>query len=148
MTLEELEIQVTEALEDIDALMADDHEDILIDNKNIDAAMKQQIRLQIKWESVVSMIAGLLDECTTLSDELFAVAFHDRMINDDRSWSTTDAKILTQGDERYVKCKRLENRCKAAKREAEGFLRVIETRKYTLKNLTSLIIAGSDKYIL
>lgn len=148
MTLEDLEVEVSDAISDLDEMMIEDHDQIMIDNKNIDSAMKEQIRLQIKWESIVSMLNRLLDDCTVMAEQTFSHAFHERMVNDNRTWSTTDAKILSQGDDRYVRSKKLENRCKSAKRETEGFLRVIETRKYTLKNLTSLIISGSDKYIL
>lgn len=146
--MEKLQDIVQEALDYVESEKNKVEDDILLDNKSLDDCLKNQIRLQLHWERVSVYVGGLYEEVKGEVEGAYAEAYRRLMVEDDRDWSTTDAKILVQSDEEYRKHKKAEIELQAAKREAEGILKTVESRKYILKNLVDSVINSTEKYII
>lgn len=148
MNISELVTQVDEVCEDIERKMEGIEDEIEIGNKVITKALEEQVKLQLKWERITATVGGLYEECKRHSQGAYSEAFENRMVNDNRSWSVTEAKILADNDQRYNAYKIIENKIAMAYKECVGIVKTLDARKYALKNLTDLVIKDSDNYII
>lgn len=139
---------VTSLEEAVSEFSVEDEDKILLDNRCIDDCIKDQIKLQLRWERIYAECCRVHDMCKAESERLFSEAFHNKMTKEQRAWGTTEAKILSEGDPQYVAAKQLENRAGAVRRDAEAFLKTIVTRQYALKNMVDLVLSANDKYII
>lgn len=132
----------------IDETFADDEDHIYLDKRCIDDCLKDQLKLQLRWERIVAHAAAIHEEAKNESDYLFSLSYQNKMENDKRAWSTTDARILASSDISYQDMKERQVRAYKLKKESEGILSVIESRKYALKNMCDLLRDGQEKHII
>ena len=121
---------------------------IPLSNSMLSDSLKNQIELQLRWERIYSKINWISKESETLFETYFSESYYKVMTEDNRKWSTTDAKLIAARDVDYINAKKLYNKIEALKREVLGILNVLESRKYILKDFSNQIINGSEKYIL
>lgn len=144
----ELEELVQEAIAYVEEEKEQVEDEIILDNHQLDECLKNQIRLQLQWEKMSAYTTGIYEQVKEATESAYADAYRRLMVEDNREWSTTDAKILVQSDEEYRKYKKLEIELAAAKKEVDGILKVVESRKYILKNMVDSVINSTEKYII
>ena len=123
-------------------------DEILLDNKQLDKVLIKQIDLQVKWNRLYAKVYSLHKECKLDSEAAFGQAYTDAVSDAYKSVSSTDAKHKALCNDSYIKTKQLENKVLRLEKEVEGFVDVIESRKYILKDLAATIIKECNKQIL
>lgn len=122
---------------------------IELDGVTLKEALKNQMPLMIKWEVMSKTFDHLFNEAEILVDEAYGNAIGNAYRAEKyREISTTEAKERAKGDATYKTAKRLMNKIRHSRDECKGILEVINSRKYTLNNLTNSIVAGVDRTIL
>lgn len=125
-----------------------DFNSMALENRSIGECLADNVRYQLKWESLYNQAQELCYETETWVDELFSRAFSNLLRNEDREWSTTEAKTMAVCDEQYLKFRRLFNKAKKIRNTTQSMIETCNTRKFILKDLSALIINGGEKYIL
>lgn len=148
MNAMELESLVDSFCDDIEPEVDLINDKIRLEHKVIKDAINEQIALQIHWEKVTATVSSLYDRCKLHADEAYSKAFREIMTNDNRSWSSTEAKILTDSNESYLQYKRIELKCYSLLKDCQACLKSIDSRKYLLKNYTDLVIKDCENYII
>lgn len=148
MTIEELQ-QKTNELEDfVNTESKEDEKFFEIDNEILKTALTDQVRLHLKWENILSSVNKLYYESETYMEAAYSLSFNEVLSNSNVDYTTTEAKILAQKDENYITVRLLYNRLMVLKKESESFLKALDTRKWILKNITDLVVEGSDNHII
>jgi hypothetical protein len=122
--------------------------DIVFDDKKLEASLVNQIDLQFKWNRMYAKVYSLRKNASIESEAAFARAYTNAVSDAYKSVSSTDAKHYAMCDDDYISSKQLETKITRLKKEVEGIVDVLESRKYILKDLTASIINECNGYIL
>jgi hypothetical protein len=119
-----------------------------LENRMIGECLADNITFQLKWEKLHNQAQELCYEAEMRMDEFYSEAFTNLLRNEDREWSTTEAKIMAGCDNKYLKFKKLLNKAKKIRNATASMLETCNSRKFILKDLSALVINGGEKYIL
>lgn len=123
-------------------------QELSIKNKRINDCLSDQIDLQFFWENLVAQLNAFYDASCTYSAECYSNAYRLEITGKHKIVSTTDAKIFADSNADYLDAKRIENTFLRLKKQAESVLEAVNCRKYSLKNLSDLVIHGSETHII
>lgn len=123
-------------------------ERIEIGRKLLDSVQVDQLKLQLEYGSIYGKISAFFKNCEVDSEEAYSKAFIDAMSDAYKDRSATEARHHAQSNPDYINKKKFENRVFRLKKRVENRVETIETRKYTLKDLTAAILAGVEKHII
>ena len=122
--------------------------EIMLSNKQLDSALTEQIKIQIRWERLSAKVASGYSLSKDNAEYEFAKAYTNAISDAYKDLSSTDAKFIAGCDVNYADAKKLENNYYRLRKEVEAVVDTIESRKYVLKDLTSSIINEVSKTIL
>lgn len=137
----EIEDIILEAKKDLEPKLELEHE-IIKD------AITQQLKLQIEWEKHLAFVNASFYETEVYMESAYSKAVENNLTNKNIDYSISEAKIIAQHDRNYIDVKLLYNRLLVVKREVEGVLKTVDSRKWLLKSLTDLILQGSESEII
>jgi hypothetical protein len=121
---------------------------IELDGDLLKNALKNQMTLMIRWEVMTKKFDYLFNEVEVIVDEEYALAFSDAFKDKYREISTTEAREKAKTGTSYKTAKRLQNKIRSHRDECRGLLEVVNSRKYTLNNMTNALVAGVHNTIL
>lgn len=131
-----------------DSLMEEAFEKIPLENVRLSDALKNQLELQLLWETLSKKCSTLYDICEIEADTAYSNAISAELKDSYKKTTVTEAKEFAKADANYKAFRRLLADVKELRDEARGVLSTIESRKYILNNLTNSIVAGVDGTIL
>ena len=131
-----------------EAILRDEETIQNLTNKQIDVCIREQIKLQVDWVKIVNHIIHLYAEAVLQTETEFAKSFRTHHTKSSATLNSSEAKYYASTDLDYIQSKRIENIAYGLKKKAEGILETIESRKFALKDLANLIIAGANSYII
>lgn len=114
--------------------------DIMLQGKTLEPALSEQPNMQRNWILLGATLAWLHIEASNDADTAFGEAFILSQSDNYKSRNSTEAKWYAEQDDDFNKAVRLKNKIFRLKKEVDGILDVIESRKYVLKDLTASII--------
>ena len=114
--------------------------DIMLQGKTLEPALSEQPNMQRNWVLLGASLAWLYIEASNDADTAFGEAFILAQSDNYKSRNSTEAKWYAERDNDYNKAVRQKNKIFRLKKEVDGILDVIESRKYVLKDLTASII--------
>ena len=123
-------------------------DEVLLQNKRLDNTLISQLNIQLDWVKLSAKISWLFKNAELETEEYFAIAYTDVMSNSAKILSATEARQYANCDNTYIKSKQFENDVYKLKKEVDGVVDIIETRKYIVKDLTAAIINDVSKTIL
>lgn len=119
-----------------------------IENYTVDKTLISQIELQMTWNKFLGTVSWLLKQAKDEEDVLYAIAFRDAKLHSNVSLSASELKFFAESDMDYQDMKQVTTAVMRLKYTIQANVDAIESRKYILKDLVSLLIAGSEKYII
>lgn len=129
-------------------LYEQDADSIPIDSKQIDEAIKEQLQLEFRWQELYSYACYVHDKAKTETERVLGEVVHRLMAESPRSWGFQESKTIGANEPEYINAKIKENDVAAIRRKIDAVVKVIESRKYALKNMTDLVLASSEKHII
>lgn len=148
MDFTEYEEKIKKVQEQYEELYENSLDDIDLDGKKIHEALKLQIQLQLQWELFTKKVSNLHDTLEYFSETAFSEAIERELRDSYKTTTITEAKAYAGADKSFKRAKALMLMVREIRDESRGILEVINSRKYTLNNLSNLIIAGSENHIL
>jgi hypothetical protein len=125
-------------------LLNNTESDILLENKTLKDANRQQLNLEMDWGTLFSTVYGICNMLEIEVDEAYSHSYS-KLVNDSyKSYSATEAKQVAMTDPDYIETKKLYNQFKKLKLDIEVIKDTIESRRYLLKQLTDSVINGVD----
>lgn len=121
---------------------------VSLDNKVISLCLKEQVKLHSVWANFQSKINYLYALAETNEENYFAIAFNDIVRTSPVKLTATEVKIMVNTDMDYLDARKVLNKVYRYKSQVSDIVNLIESRKYILKDMTNLIVAGGDSYIL
>ena len=143
-----LERNIDQARADYEAMAVDIETEVLLDDLKLTDAHKKQVRLQVTWEMFCSEVKFIVDQTKVNSEKCFAEAYRDAIGDNHKMYSSTDAKNIALCNEHFIEAKETENKALRLKRDVEAIISAIETRKYSLKDITASVINEAANYII
>lgn len=131
-----------------DAIYASTIELIPLDNVKLDEALKNQINIQLVWEEYYAKVRGCNAQIMQFVDESLSAAVSNEFSTSNRRLTITEAKDAASLNPKYLQWKRLSITTKELTDTVKGILEVVNSRKYTLNNLTNAHIATVHNVIL
>ena len=148
MTINELKELTTKLEQLIEENNNNDGKFFTLDNEILKDALKQQVELHLRWESLLSNVLRAYYDAETYTEAAYSDAMNNIMSNSNVDYTTTEAKILAQRDTNYIDIKLVYNRLLVLKRECESTLKAIDTRKWMLKGITDLVVQSTENHII
>lgn len=111
-------------------------------------ALKNQITLELTWNSVVGKIKTLKSQIDMIIDEAYSDAITKELKDSYRSTSISEAREFAKTDKTYRDFRGLSIEVNDLYEEAKGILDTIHSRRYVLNNITNSAVASVDKTIL
>ena len=125
-------------------LLEQTESDILLENKTLKSANRQQLNLEMDWGTLYSTVYGITNMLEIEVDEAYSKSYS-KLVNDSyKSYSATEAKQVAMTDQDFIETKKLYNNFKKLKLDIEVIKDTIESRRYLLKQLTDSVINGVD----
>lgn len=121
---------------------------VSLQHKTLKEALTSQLPLQLELEMLVKRLHYLHDNVELEVDEAYAIAIATQMKNSYRDITYTQAKDYAKADPEYKSAKKFLYDVRKVRDEAKGCLEVVNTRRYTLNNMTNAIVAGVENSIL
>ena len=138
------ENRLNELREHYTELLNNTESDILLENKSLKDANKQQLNLEMDWGTLFSTVYGIVNMLEIEVDEAYSHSYS-KLVNDSyKSYSATEAKQVAMTDSTFIETKKLYNSFKKLKLDIEVIKDTIESRRYLLKQLTDSVINGVD----
>jgi hypothetical protein len=134
--------------QEFEDLNQDFYDRIELSGDVLEKAHITQIELQLKYGRLYARVCSLLKESEHESDISYSEAFSAAVGDSYKDVSATEAKHKAQSDKAYYQDKTFENKVYRLKKELESIVDTIESRKYTLKDLTALVLAGAENHII
>lgn len=148
MTLDDIKQQLAEVEESFEELFEESIDLVSLQDKTLKEALKTQLPLQLQLEVIVRRLFFLYDQAEIEMDESYSIAIAQQMKNSYRDITFTQAREYAKADPDYKSARQLLAKIRKTRDEAKGCLEVVNSRKYTLNNLTNSIIAGVENTIL
>ncbi|MCK4500546.1 hypothetical protein KAU11_08605 [Candidatus Babeliales bacterium] len=114
--------------------------DIKLQGKTLEPALSEQPNMQRNWVLLGAALAWLYAEACNDADTAYGDAFTNAQSDSYKSRNSTEAKWFAERDNGYNDAVRIKNKVFRLKKQVDGILDVIESRKYVLKDLTASII--------
>ena len=125
-------------------LLEQTESDILLENKTLKSANRQQLNLEMDWGTLYSTVYGITNMLEIEVDEAYSKSYS-KLVNDSyKSYSATEAKQVAMTDQDFIETKKLYNNFKKLKLDIEVIKDTIESRRYLLKQLIDSVINGVD----
>jgi len=148
MTLTDIENEYTKLTNEFDTLFEEIIDNVSLDDKTLKDALKTQLPMQLQLESLSKRTNYLHDNAEIALDDEYGKAIKEVMSDGYKSVSITEAKMYAASNVDYKHARRVVTKVKRLRDEVKGSLDVINSRKYTLHNLTNALVAGVDRTIL
>lgn len=129
-------------------MMIDVEESVGLDNIKLSDALKNQLKLQMRWDSLHKKVSYVYDMAQFLVEQAYADAVTIELKNSQRISSITEAKEFAKSNSDYKKCKRFMLIVQEVRDEIKVVVETVNSRKYILNNLTNAMIASVDETIL
>lgn len=129
-------------------MMENVEEAVGLDNIKLSEALKNQLHLQMKWDSLYKKISYVYDMAQFLVEQAYADAVTSELKNSQRISSITEAKEFAKSNPDYKKCKRFMIIVQEVRDEVKVVVETVNSRKYILNNLTNAMVASVDDTIL
>jgi hypothetical protein len=129
-------------------MMVDVEESVGLDNIKLSDALKNQLKLQMRWDSLHKKVSYVYDMAQFLVEQAYADAVTTELKNSQRISSITEAKEFAKSNSDYKKCKRFMLIVQEVRDEIKVVVETVNSRKYILNNLTNAMIASVDETIL
>lgn len=133
-------------------LIKDQYNELLdgmdLNNTILKDNIKRQLKLRVEWESYKAACDKILSDIDVDIDNRYSMLFKEIKENSKLDLSTADIKIYINSDEAYIALRKERNGIKNIMVLIESAIKTIDDYKWSLKNLTDLVIAGSENYIL
>lgn len=146
--LQELENQIEDLRIIFDENLDGDEDQISIENSVLSEALKNQVTLQMRWETIYRHACWIVNQLEDETERLFSIAFKELMSDSYKSLQVSEAKTYALSDAEVVRAKRLLNKAKHHKGSTEGVLDSIKTRGYVLKNVCDVVINDKENYVI
>jgi len=117
---------------------------VRLDGKTLKDTLVSQLPMQLELEMFVKRINYLHDLIEMDVEEAYAVAIANVIKKSQRELTATQAKDYSKADPEYRVSKRLLLDARKVRDEARGCLEVVNTRRFTLNNMTNSVIAGVE----
>lgn len=121
---------------------------ILLEDKTISDANKQQLSLEMDWGSLYSQVYGYLMMLDNELEEVYSNAYT-KIVNDSyKSYTATEAKQIAMSNHEYVNTKKQYNKLKKLEMDVRVIKDTVNSRRYLLKHITDSAISGvSDEWL-
>ncbi len=119
-----------------------------IENRRLKDALKEQIGLQLDWESATNKANYLYDMAELEVDSAYSGAIEAELKNGYKSTSISEAREFAKANKDYQNFRRVAIEIKELRDECRGILDTVQSRKYILNNLTNAIVAASETHII
>lgn len=120
--------------------------DIKLQGKKLEPALSEQPKLQHDWILLGAALAWLYKEACNDADTAYGDAFILAQSDNYKSRNSTEAKWFAERDGGYNVAVRVKNKVFRLKKQVDGIIEVIESRKYILKDLTASILGQVSKF--
>lgn len=125
-----------------------DEKKIELTHKCIDECIGDHVHMHLRWEILNKKAKYLLAQSEADVEHKHALAFSKTLNNSQRAYSTTEAKTIANLCPHYINAIKERNEINSLYQQTESILKVIDSRKWLLKNLSDLIVAGGEKFII
>lgn len=132
----------------IDKEMDDAMELVDLEHKKLKDALKEQIGLQMLWESLTTRAKYLKEVSEDIKEEFQSAAIVSLMRDSHRTTTITEAKIFANADPDYKRYKRFHQKVVNLYETSKGVNETITSRKYILNNLTNAVVASVENQII
>jgi len=146
--LESIYERLEEIQESFDSLYEEALDLIPFENERIASALKTQLPLQLQWETLHKSSCRVHDISEMNMEEAYSDAITDELRDSYKHVSISEAKEFAKINIEYKQWKKALVKARSLRDEIKGVLDVITTRKYTLNNMSNVIIAGVEDHIL
>ena len=119
-----------------------------LSDKQIKDCLMEQIEIEVIWQDVVADASDLYYEAEHNAETIFSRKFNEANKNAQAILTASELKHEANADVDYSEAKKLQNKAYGLKKRAEGMLKTVETRKYILKDMSALIINGTERFEL
>jgi hypothetical protein len=119
-----------------------------LDGVIVSTALKNQVHLQLVWESMVRGVSNLHDHLEAELEGLYSEAVETELRDSYKSSKITEAREFAKANKAYRAARRLLFSVRETRDYSKGILDTINSRKYILNNLSNLIVHGSESYML
>lgn len=148
INLTELENEFKIISANYDSMMETVEKDITLDNIKLSDALKNQLTLQMRWDSLYKKVSYIYDMAQFLVEQSYSDAVGTELKGSHRISTITEAKEFAKSNSDYKKCKRFMIIVQGVRDEVKVVVETINSRKYILNNLTNSIVASVDDTIL
>lgn len=123
-------------------------EQIPLDNRLLQNCFKDQITMQIELNNFLSDLYYYHESVKTDVEELYSLRYQALIDDSYKGYSATEAKQIAMSDQNYLSLKKVYNQYHSLLVSVNQMNDLLETRKYTLKNLSDSMINGTNKAII
>ena len=148
MTLQDLQKEFDDYLDKHDEALEFAEKEIDFDGKQLKDALKNQLKLQMRWEILTKRINKIYDICEYTMDEAYASAVNSELRDNFKDVKISEAKEYAKADKTFKAARRLLIDIREVRDEARGALDVITSRKYLLNSMTNAMVASVENTIL
>lgn len=134
--------------QEYESLFEETEELVFIDGKLLKDALKNQLPLEMSWELMCKKLCNLYDHAELVAETAYSDACKSVMKDKYVSYTFTEAKTYAKADSMYKNAMKTLNDIRHIRDEARGVCEVVKTRKYTLKSLSDVLIAGVENHII
>lgn len=114
----------------------------------ISEALKNQVQMQLVWESMVRGVSNLHDHLEAEIEGLYSEAIEKELKDSYKSTTISEAREFAKANKEYRAARRLLFSIRETRDFSRGIMETINSRKYILNNLSNLIVHGSESYML
>lgn len=148
MDLIDIQNEFDRLKQDYEELFEETEELVLIEGKILKDALRDQLPLELSWELMVKKLCNLYDHAELLVDTTFAEAVKEVMKDKYVDHTFMEAKTYAKANKSYKAAVTLLNDIRHIRDESKGVSEVTKTRKYTLKSLSDVLVAGVENHII
>lgn len=123
-------------------------ETIVLNDKKLKEALKDQVELQLVFEAMYSNTKRLQGFIEEEAENAFAEAIKSALSDNYRDVSITEAREIAKTDPMYRRYRRLNIDATGLTYDAKAALETVTTRRYVMNNMANAVIASVENTLL